>query len=190
MSSFVTLLETYKYSILFPLVIIEGPILTVIGGFLVSIGLMNAYIVLPVVIFGDIVGDSLQYALGRFGSGLLHRRGSLIGITDERLQQAREYFRAHHFKSIAQSKLIHGIGFIGLIAAGSLKIPYRRFAFTAAALSVLQSSALLLVGIFFGYAYVQIGLYFTYFAATVSSVALLTVGILGFSYFSQKKRSV
>lgn len=181
MNEIIVLLETYKYVILFPLAVIEGPILIIVSGFLVSLGLMNAFIVLPLVIVADVVGDLLHYALGRFGSRFLYAHGHWIGITEEKLTNAKHYFEKHHLKSVASSKLLHGIGFVGLIAAGSLKIPYKRFALTALGVSLVQSSALLVIGVFFGYAYVQIEHYLSYGALILSGVAVavaLCVGII------------
>ncbi len=186
MNEIITLLETYKYFILFPLAILEGPILTVVAGFLVSLGLMNAFIVLPVVVVGDTVGDMLHYALGRFGSRFLYAHGHWIGITEEKITSAKTYFEEHHLKSVASSKLVHGIGFVGLIAAGSLKIPYRRFALTALAISFVQGSVLLVVGVFFGYAYAQIEHYFSYGALVLSGVAVAVVLCVGIIKYRKK----
>jgi len=186
MDSAIHLLETYKYLILFPLAIIEGPILTVIAGFLVSLGVMNAYIVYVIVVAGDIVGDAFYYGLGRFGSGLLARHGRWVGITPARLEQTKTFYHTHHFKSVVFSKMLYGIGLVGMIAAGSLKMPYRRFMLAASLVSLAQSTVLLLVGIFFGYAYVQIASYANEYAAIVSVAALAAIVVLASAAYFKK----
>ena len=178
MNAIIGLLETYKYFVLFPLAIIEGPILTVVAGFLVSLGLMNPYIVYPIVVVADALGDSLCYALGRFGDPLVRRYGHWIGITPEKLIKAENYFKTHHLRSILLSKLVHGIGFVGIIAAGSLRVRYSKFALTAFVVSALQTLAFLILGIFFGFAYVAIEKYLSYFAAVVSLIALFVAFII------------
>lgn len=190
MSEIIGLLETYKYLVLFPLAVIEGPILIVVAGFLVSLGLMNAFIVLPVVVVADAVGDLLHYLLGRFGSTFLYAHGHWIGITEAKITSAKKYFEEHHLKSVASSKLVHGVGFVGLIAAGSLKIPYKRFALTALAISFAQSSVLLVVGVFFGYAYAQIEHYFSYGAVVLSAVAIAVALGVGISKYRKRCDSV
>ena len=76
------------------------------------------------------------------------------------------------------SKLIHGIGFVGLVAAGASHVPYKRYFQTCALISCIQSLVMLLIGIFFGHAYTIIGKYLNYYAAFVSIIFLLGLLIL------------
>jgi len=69
----------YKYLVLYPIMVFEGPIITIIAGFFVSIGHLNGPAVFMVLIVGDVTGDSLYYTIGRWGKGLtLTRLGRLI----------------------------------------------------------------------------------------------------------------
>ncbi len=170
------LVSLYGYLVIFPFAIIEGPILTVIGGFLVSLGLLNPVLIYLVVVAGDAVGDSGCYAIGRYGSKLVHRFGKYIALTPERIEVAKKFFHENHHRAVMASKLIHGIGMTGLIAAGSLHVPYARFVRTCFLVSAAQAFALLMIGILFGHAYILIGQYLSYFAAAVS-VGALTAGL-------------
>ena len=181
MQHIITLLIAYRYLILIPFAIIEGPILTVIAGFLVSLGALNWFIVYAIVVWGDVVGDTLCWCAGHWGAGWLHRHGHYIGITSERLSRAKEYFETYHLKAIILSKLVHGIGFAGLMTAGSLRIPYVRFIKTCLTITLIQSAILLAIGIFFGHAYLQIGSDLNYFAAAISGAAV-TIGIGAIAY--------
>ena len=170
----IALILTYKYAILFPLAVIEGPILTVICGFLASLGIFDLVYLYPLFVVGDTVGDSLNYALGRYGThGILRRYGERLGMTAERQANLGSLYEEHFVKTVFASKLIHGLGFLGLIAAGSLRLPYGRFVMTCGLVSLLQAGGLLLLGYFFGHAYTQIGTYLNYYAATVSAVVVL-----------------
>jgi membrane protein DedA with SNARE-associated domain len=180
----VQLLINYKYILLFPLSIIEGPIITVIAGFVSSLGLMNWLLIYIIVIAGDIVGDTIMYAFGRYGGGFLKKHGFRVGATPERLEAAKEYFANHHHKAIITSKIFHGVGVSGLIAAGALKISYARFIKTCGAISLVQSAILLILGIFFGHAYQQIGQYFDTYAAVISVTVLIIIA--GFIFFKFK----
>ena len=66
MEFLISSLSQYKYLILFPLAIIEGPIVTVIAGFLCSQAILEPFYVFPIIVIGDILGDSLYYGLGRW----------------------------------------------------------------------------------------------------------------------------
>lgn len=170
----VQLLLTYRYIILIPLAIIEGPIVTVICGFLVTLKFFNPYVVYIVMVLGDIVGDGGIYYMGYAGKRFL----KYFRVTDEKLEKAKTYFRDNHKKAIAMSKLIHGIGFTGLVAAGAIRVPYKKYFQTCATISVIQSFVMLMLGILFGHAYVVIGKYLNYYAAFVSIAALVVILII------------
>lgn len=167
----IQLLLTYRYIILIPLAIIEGPIVTVVCGFLVTMKVFNPLLVYVVMVLGDIVGDGGIYYIGYSGKRFL----KYFRITEERLEKAKTYFRDNHKKAIAMSKLIHGIGFTGLVAAGASHVPYKRYFITCATISIIQSFVMLMLGILFGHAYVQIGKYLNFYAAGVSVLALIVL---------------
>ena len=84
----ILLLTTYKYLLLFPIVVFEGPIITVIAGFLSSLGYLNIFIAYGVVVVGDIAGDIMYYALGYYGRDrFVNRWGRFLGITSERVER-------------------------------------------------------------------------------------------------------
>jgi membrane protein DedA with SNARE-associated domain len=49
----------YKYFVLFPIMVVEGPIITIIAGFLVSLGHLNGLAAYAVLVAGDVTGDSI-----------------------------------------------------------------------------------------------------------------------------------
>jgi membrane protein DedA with SNARE-associated domain len=167
----IQLLLTYKYLILIPLSIIEGPIVAVICGFLVTLNILNLLLVYVILIIGDIVGDGIIYYIGYSGKRFL----KYFRITDEKLEKAKTYFQENHKKAIIMSKLVHGIGFTGLVAAGASHVPYKRYFKTCALISLIQSAVMLLIGILFGHAYEQIGKYLDYYAAGISVVVLIVI---------------
>jgi membrane protein DedA with SNARE-associated domain len=184
MTTLIHLIIQYKYYIIFPLSIPEGPILTVICGFLVSLGFLNPIAVYVLVVIGDAMGDSLVYALGRWGGHrvLTSPVGRFLGITDEKIEKARVFYHRHHDKTVFLSKIIHGVGPAGLFTGGALKIPYGRYFQVCLLTTLAQSAVLLVIGIVFGSAYVTINQYLNIYAA----VALIVAGIAAL-YFVIKR---
>jgi membrane protein DedA with SNARE-associated domain len=45
----------YKYQAIIPIAILEGPIISIICGFLVSIGVLELSLAFAVVLFGDVI---------------------------------------------------------------------------------------------------------------------------------------
>lgn len=154
-----------------PLAIIEGPIVAVICGFLVTLRVLNPLLVYVILVIGDVVGDGVIYYIGYSGKRFL----KYFKITEEKLEKAKIYFHENHKKAIVMSKLVHGIGFTGLVAAGASHVPYKRYFKTCTLISVVQSFVMIMVGVLFGHAYVVIGKYLDYYAALVSVLVLVII---------------
>src|SRR5450432_4605817 len=75
------LLTQYKYLLLFPLAIVEGPIIAVIAGFLCINGFLNLFIVYPIIVAGDLIGDTICYFLGLWGvPGFIKKITGWLGL--------------------------------------------------------------------------------------------------------------
>jgi len=159
----------YRYLIILPFSIIEGPFLAVICGFLVTTKILNPWIVLPMLVVGDIIGDGILYFVGHTGKGALR----FFRVKEETLEETKKYFADNHHKALIMSKLIHGLGFTGLVAAGAVYVPYKKYFITCTSVSLIQSAVLLILGILFASAYMQVSKYLDYYAATVSAVFVI-----------------
>ena len=169
------ILSHYGYAIIFPIAVLEGPIVSILAGLLVSLGKLNFTLVFLIVIIGDVVGDTMYYSLGRWGEKLVRKHGFHIGITEDRLEQTKKFFEEKHHKAVAISKLTHGIGFVGLIVAGILKIPFPKYIKACFIVTFIQALVLITIGVLFGHAYIQIAKYLNYFAAIISVAVLIII---------------
>ena len=173
----VVLLEHFTYLILFPLAIIEGPIVTVIAGFLVATQVLNGFVVYAIVVAGDVVGDTLWYSVGRYSHSHIARwLERFFAIPPEKITHAKERIVQHRFRTISIFKLTQGVGFAGLVATGMARVPYPLFISACAVISVTQVAFFPVLGIFFGSAYESIGGYFNEVAFASCIVAVLTLG--------------
>jgi membrane protein DedA with SNARE-associated domain len=174
------LLAHYKYLILFPLAIVEGPILAIIAGFLCTNGLLNPFIVFPVIVLGDITGDSICYSLGRWGMPKVIRKIAWwLGLHPGSIGRARTYFDSNPVRTVFLSKITLGIGVAGIYMAGNAKIPYGKFIRICLVTSVIQYVFYLGTGLIFGSAYRQINHYIDHIAALFFITAL---GVILFIY--------
>lgn len=174
------LLLKYKYIVLFPLAIIEGPILAVIVGFLCIGGYLNLFIAYPVIVIGDVIGDSLSYMFGRWGiPSFLKPLVTRFGPSHEKMKMVRGYFNANPKRTIALSKITPGIGIAGIYLAGNSKVPYDRFIRICLVTSAMQFIVYIGIGMLFGSAYKQISHYLDLFAA-IAIVTVLSVLVIYF----------
>lgn len=168
-----SLLLAYKYLILIPLAVAEGPIITVIAGFLVTLGYMNIFLVYLIVIVGDLAGDTVFYSLGRWGKRFIYKYGHYIGINEKKLEQAKKSFVNKETKTIILSKLFHGIGAVGLVTTGILEFPYFKYIKISTPISIIQTTVFIFIGIMFGHSYLKIAQYFDLYASTISIVVII-----------------
>lgn len=174
---FIQLLLVYKYLILFPIAAIEGPIISIIAGFIVSLGFLSLPISLITIVIADVVVDSCYYAMGRYGrKQTLDRWGHLIGLNSQRVARLEQRYAGHIGRSLIFGKLTFVLGVAFLIASGMAKYPFRKFLLINTSITALKSLVLLIIGYYFGKAYAQIGKYFH--DAAIWTVALLVIFIV------------
>lgn len=168
MDHIIYLLDEYKYLILFPLAVIEGPILAVIAGFLCMRGILNIWIVLPVIVLADMVSDSACFFLGRKGvPARLKNMVHWLGFNQDRIRRARNFIESHPKSFIPMSKITLGIGVLGIYLTGNSGVPYVRFIIICLVTSVCQYLVYLGIGFLFGTAYARINQYLDYTASVI-----------------------
>ena len=182
-------LQHYRYLILFPGAIVEGPIITIIAGFFASLGYFNIFLAYGTIVLGDLTGDGLWYGLGGYFSRHRHigRWGKFFGLTDERIQHLKKHFEKHSGKTLALGKLSHGIGTVFLVAAGAAKMPFWKFIYYNLLGTLVKSVFLILIGYYFGHALTKINSYLE-FTADIFILAGLSLA-LGFLLHSRRKKN-
>jgi membrane-associated protein len=184
------LLSEYRYWLLFPLAIVEGPIIAVIAGFLCNNGFMSPFIVFPIIVAGDIVGDSGCYLLGRLGvPKFIKKIARWFGITDEKIKRVRVLFNTNPNKIVGLSKIILGVGVAGIYLAGNSRVPFARFLLICLVVSALQYVFYLGLGLLFGSAYLHINQYLNDFAAINIIIVLAIILFLLIKYLRKKYES-
>lgn len=150
---------SYKYAILLPIAIIEGPIVTVISGLLVAHGYLNWVIVYGVVMLGDLIGDVVWYYLGyHFGHRFVAKFGKRFDLTEDKIEHIKKKFHEHKHPILFLSKITGGLGFavVVLFTAGMSRIPFRRYLLVNTLGQLFWSGLLLGSGYFFGTAFINI----------------------------------
>lgn len=187
LSEIPNLLLQYKYLILFPATIIEGPIITIIAGFLSSLKLLNPFLVFAVAVSGDLTGDCFYYAVGRFGrTGFINKWGKYIGLNAERLEHLEKHFKNHSGKTLVLGKLLHGIGTIFLSAAGAAEMPFLKFVWFNFLSTLPKTFILMIIGFYFGQLAAKINSAFEWTALGIFGAGTL-IAIVYFLYFRDKK---
>jgi membrane protein DedA with SNARE-associated domain len=131
---------------------------SVAAGWLAKLGMLPlgwAYVVL---VFGDLVGDALHYALGRSGLRRIPDRWRRrLGVDAEALDRLARHFQANGGRTLVAAKLTHSLGFAALIAAGAARMPFWSFLWYNFLATLPKTLAFLMLGYLLGHAQSLIG---------------------------------
>jgi membrane protein DedA with SNARE-associated domain len=160
------LLALYKYGIIFPIAVLEGPIVTIVSGILIARGQLNFLHTFAIVFAADMVSDPALYLLGRYGRHLLHEI-TFIKLPLQHLEKLERRYERDPWKTMILGKLSYGLGSLFVVAAGAARMPPLKFLRHMGAIDAAKSSLLLLLGVFFGRAILHLSGYLQYYAIAV-----------------------
>jgi membrane protein DedA with SNARE-associated domain len=146
------LVRSHGLWLMFPLALVEGPIITVIGGALARAGVMPVLGVYIVAVIADLAGDAVMYGLGRLAPWLPAGVRARLGLSQSRLDGLAAHFRARGATTLVIGKLTHSAGFAVLVAAGAARMPFGRFLVVNLAATLPKAAAFLLLGFGLGVA--------------------------------------
>jgi membrane protein DedA with SNARE-associated domain len=142
---------------------------------LCSIGLLNLIATYAVLVLGDLTGDSIFYSIGRWGGRPFIRKwGRFFGMKENKIEITEEHFKKHAGKTLMFGKT-QPLGAIILTAAGLSKMPYFKFMWINLWVTLLKSLILILIGFYFGHAYMLINKYLGFYAATSTALAIIAL---------------
>jgi membrane protein DedA with SNARE-associated domain len=182
----IALLSTWGYAVLLPLAIVEGPIVGIFAGFLVSLGQMNWIIVFLVLFAGDMIGDVIYYYIGRWGHGpWANRLAARFGMTPERLLKFDAAFHKHAVKILLINKT-QALGSLTLYYAGAVRMPMAKFLWVNVVGTIPKVALFQIIGFYFGESYRNIDSYLSYAGwATLAIPVVLLAGYWLFRRYSK-----
>jgi membrane protein DedA with SNARE-associated domain len=146
------LIIEYRYWILIPLSIMEGPIVAFAAGTLASLGYFNIFVLAGFFFVRDMVMDGLYYVVGYYGGRTRFVQNMLkrVGVEAGHLEDIRKLWEKHAGKTMFLGKLSYGIASGFIAVAGMVKMPLRKFFGYGAIVAVSQYGVLLALGYFYG----------------------------------------
>jgi len=186
-----TWIDSSKYFLLFVGCLFEGPVITMVSGFLYSLGNFDLLPLFLVLVSGNFVADIGWYALGRFGTrNFIFKYGYIIGITPEILKKVEDYFSLYHQKILIITKLTTGFGFaiVVLLVAGIFKVPFKKYLVITLVGGVIWIAFLLAIGYFFGNVFMIVSPPLK----IIFTLLVITIFIFGARYIQQyfKKKEI
>lgn len=141
----------YGYWIALPLMVVSGPVATILMATAASFGYFNPYAVFGLGFLADLIGDTIYYFLGfYFGEKIIRRFGRFVKLSAEKLPAIGKFYAHHGGKSIFFAKILTGLVPPVFIFAGYSKMNLKKFYCHAALGGALWSGAMVFLGYYLG----------------------------------------
>jgi membrane protein DedA with SNARE-associated domain len=137
----------WTYIILGLIVAVEGPIATLLGAAAASAGLMRPMPVFLAAATGNLTADSLWYSIGYLGkTEWILRFGRRMGMRESLINHLKQNMLEHSTKVLFLAKLTVSFVIPSLIAAGLLRIPWKRWFPALLIAETIWTGSLVLIG--------------------------------------------
>jgi membrane protein DedA with SNARE-associated domain len=185
----IVLLSTYGYLLIFPIALVEGPIITIISGWLSALGILNFFVAYLVLITANVLGDLVYYLVGYWGGPVLIKKwGHWLHLDLEQTAKLKNHFDNHGGKILITTKIVpHFAASAALVGAGLAKYRLRLFLRYCFFIEIIKTAILMSIGYFVGDAYQKIVVYFDYVGAIISIIVAVAI-VVGFYYWRKKQR--
>lgn len=178
------ILKTYKYLLIFPVAVVEGPVTIILCGFLVSLGYLNGPLVFIILVVAEIIGDSLYYSMGKKGGSRIKKYIAKLGYGENEEKFLANYFEKHKGKTFLFAKMAHGIGGAVQVTSGMAKVNYFAFLWYSFVGTLIKTTLLIYIGYYAGNSLFKYGEYFEIFPilTIIILAVLITLYILFVKY--------
>lgn len=140
----------WTYLALSGLVLVEGPIATLLGAAAASAGFMNPLLVFASASIGNLTADMMWYGLGYLGKvEWVLRHGRWFGIRRAHIDRLTRDLHRHARKLLLVAKLTVSLSVPVLIATGVAKVPWRRWFYVVFGAEMVWTGGLVFAGYHF-----------------------------------------
>lgn len=144
-----------SYAIIFLLMMVEGPITTVVASFLASQGTFNILIIFLLAVFADVIADIILFFLGRSSKHkFFDRIKKREHVGKKQIAKIKERLEKKPFTTIFIIKATATLAMLGLMIVGSSKIKTSLFIWYSLIASTINKTIYLVIGYFAGLSFI------------------------------------
>jgi membrane protein DedA with SNARE-associated domain len=143
------------YLIVLAVAFFEGPIISLVVGFLTFIGYLNIEVSIMVLILGNVIPDSFLYYIGRFGHGkkFVEKYFLSFNFISKNIKFIEKMWNHHPWKTAFLGKMAYGLSMPVLITLGLIKVPFKKFFYYTTIVNIFQASTIFFIGYNLSYSY-------------------------------------
>ncbi len=176
--------QVHGYFLIFLIMIVEGPIMTVAAAFAASLGYFNIWVIFILSDVADLVCDSLFYFIGHVTRKKFLDKYTKLFEEKSYLHKIEEKYREHPGKTIFLLKMSPFVT-PGLMAAGATKVPLKKYIYWNLVNNIPRTIFFVGAGYYFGIFAKSILHYYN----NISYYAFALIIFILIVYFGWKKLS-
>ncbi|MFM8743681.1 MAG: DedA family protein [Cytophagales bacterium] len=111
---------------------------------------LNIYLTVPLLITAALLGDNVNYFVGRFAASFIKSRDRILFFKREYLEQTEAFSQRHGTKTIIMARFVPIVRTIAPFVAGAGSMNYQRYIFNCIAGAILWVVGLSSLGYLFG----------------------------------------
>ena len=178
----INIIQMNSYFFIFIIMVIEGPVVSIISAYLASLGFLNVWIILIISILGNLIPDIFLYFIGRYSrTKKIESYIKRFGLKDCQIINIEENIKKHFGKTFSLIKITPMLPVPGLILVGFSRIPFKKFLIIDILFNLMVSTIFILFGYYFGYAIDSIFKYFRIGQFSIFGLILL-IGVVYLVY--------
>lgn len=120
------------------------------GALAASTGALNPWFVIPLLIVAALMGDNVNYFVGKFLGGTIKKRERILFFKREYLEQTEQFYAKHGGKTVIMARFIPIVRTIAPFVAGAGSMTYSKYIVFCIIGALLWVPSLTMLGYFFG----------------------------------------
>jgi membrane-associated protein len=152
---------TLTYAILFLIVFVEtglivmpllpgDSLLFAAGALAAATGALNVWIIIPLLIVAALLGDNVNYFVGKFLGDWVKSKERILFFKREYIEQTHEFYEKHGGKTVIMARFVPIVRTVAPFVAGAGSMTYSKYIINCVLGAVLWVFSITLLGYFFG----------------------------------------
>ncbi|MDQ1086012.1 MULTISPECIES: DedA family protein [unclassified Siphonobacter] len=111
---------------------------------------LSVWVIIPLLILAALLGDNVNYFIGKYFSGIIRSRERILFFKREYLYKTEEYYAKYGGQTVIIARFVPIVRTIAPFVAGAGSMTYARYIFFCISGAVLWVTSISLLGYFFG----------------------------------------
>ena len=120
------------------------------GALAAATGALNVWIIIPLLIVAALLGDNVNYFVGKFLGDWVKSKERILFFKREYIEQTHEFYEKHGGKTVIMARFVPIVRTVAPFVAGAGSMTYSKYIINCILGAILWVVSITLLGYFFG----------------------------------------